>query len=103
MDIKEILKKHLQPSFDGISEKDWKFASLIPDLKKVDKKENILRLRTSISDQGQLPSCTSNATCDAFEQVNGDGVELSRLFVFWNSRPVKILTGTSIRSALDSI
>lgn len=41
---------------------------------------------TPISSQGRLGSCAANAACDAFELLRGDGVQLSRLFAYWNAR-----------------
>lgn len=104
MNVQEILKNHIAPIPDGPSSKDWLFSSLSPNLKKLELKEKILPEVTSVSNQRYLPSCTSNATCDAFEYVFADKVDLSRLFVYWNSRLDKTqLTGTSLRSALDSL
>ena len=104
MDIKEILKISVPPLKEEASEKDYLFSRLLPEMKSFDSKEKILSEMTPISDQGQLRSCTSNATCDGFEYVLGDRVDLSRLFVYWNSRSNKThATGTTIRSALDSI
>ena len=104
MDIKEILKISVPPLKEEASEKDYLFSRLLPEMKSFDSKEKILSEMTPISDQGQLRSCTSNATCDGFEYVLRDRVDLSRLFVYWNSRSNKThATGTTIRSALDSI
>jgi C1A family cysteine protease len=104
MDIKEIIKISVPPLKEEASEKDYLFSHLLPEMKTFDRKEKILNEMTPISDQDQLRSCTSNATCDGFEYVQGDRIDLSRLFVYWNSRTDKTkATGTSIRSALDSI
>ena len=104
MDTKEILKISVPPLKEEASEKDYLFSRLLPEMKSFDSKEKILSEMTPISDQGQLRSCTSNATCDGFEYVLRDRVDLSRLFVYWNSRSNKTqATGTTIRSALDSI
>lgn len=104
MDVKEILSKNLQPEKERLSQKDWELSSLISNLRKFDRKQRILRERTPVSYQGDLPSCTSNATCDAFEYITDNKTELSRLFVFWNSRTNKqAMMGTTIRSALDSL
>jgi len=104
MDAKDILKNHIPPIADEASEKDYLLAHLLPEMKTFDRNERILNEMTPISNQGQLRSCTSNATCDGFEYVLRDRVDLSRLFVYWNSRSNKTqATGTTIRSALDSI
>lgn len=104
MDIKDILKNNIPPLLEEVSEKDYLFSSLLPDMKKFDREQKIINESTPVSNQGQLPSCTSNATCDGFEYVLGDRIDLSRLFVYWNSRTNKTqATGTTIRSALDSI
>ena len=103
-DIKELVKYNIPPIAEETSDKDYLFSSLLPNMKKFDRKEKILTEMTRISDQGQLPSCTSNAACDGFEYVLSDKVDLSRLFVYWNSRIDKLrVTGTTIRAALDSI
>lgn len=104
MDVKVKLINKIQPECEKLSEKDWELSSLLSNLKKFNRKERILKERTPISHQGELPSCTSNATCDAFEYVSGDSAELSRLFVYWNSRASKqAMIGITIRSALDSL
>lgn len=104
MDIKEILKNHNSPLVDTASEKDYLLAHLLPEMKSFDNKEKILNEVTAVSNQASLSTCTSNATCDGFEHVIDDKIDLSRLFVYWNSRTNKTqATGTSIRSALDSI
>lgn len=67
---------------------------------------------TPISDQGSLSSCTTNATCDAFEILMGvkdkDSVtQLSRLFLYYNARvyikEVDKDDGSYISHALDSL
>jgi C1A family cysteine protease len=40
---------------------------------------------TPISSQGSAGSCTANATCDAFEMIMPEPVQLSRRFVYWNA------------------
>ena len=64
-------------------------------------KEKILKEITPISYQLQLPTCVPNALCDGMEYVNGDGVNLSRMFVFWNSEK-GAGGGNSMASALDA-
>lgn len=104
MDVKMLIKSNLSPLSDGETGKDWHFSSLMPDLKKFEHQEKILKEITSVSNQRWLPSCTANATCDAFEYVYKDKIDLSRMFVYWTSRPMKNqLTGVSLRSSLDSI
>ena len=60
-------------------------------------KEKILKEITPISDQLQLLTCVPNTLCDGMEYVNGNGVNLSRMFVFWNS-----LKGSSGGALIDS-
>jgi C1A family cysteine protease len=67
----------------------------------------ILPQYTPISNQGSLGSCVANAACDALELVMGiekkDVVQLSRLFLYWNSRnyhgATQADTGTYVRAA----
>lgn len=95
--------KLLPPKLDKFSEKDYLFSSLIPQLKQQSKQQVILEEMTPVSLQRHR-DCTSNAVCDGFEYVNKDKVDLSRLFLYWNSRYNKNeITGTSIRTALDSL
>lgn len=98
-----MYNRSLPPELDRFSEKDYLFSSLLSDLKSADKQQVILEEMTSVSSQNHR-DCTSNAVCDGFEYVSKDGIDLSRLFVYWNSRPNKnSITGTSIRTALDSL
>lgn len=63
-------------------------------------KEKILHEVTPVSNQLDFPTCLPNALCDGMEYVNGDGVNLSRLFVFWNSEKGST-GGSNMSSALD--
>lgn len=73
--------------------------------------EVILTEFTPISNQLSLGSCVANATCDALEMLQGyqgkDVQQLSRLFVYFNSRnyhkSTKIDNGTCIRYAFSSL
>lgn len=60
------------------------------------KEKNLVEI-TPVSNQLFFPTCVSNSVCDAIEYSNKDGVELSRLFVFWNTSN----NGTSLPGALD--
>lgn len=69
-----------------LDERDWPFHS-IQLLEAGEMGDDVLLPeRTPISDQSQASSCVANATCDAFELVMDDPVQLSRLFVYWNAR-----------------
>jgi len=69
--------------------------------------EHLIASTTPISDQGRLSSCVANAACDAFELLRGDGVQLSRLFVYWNARRSHgdecKDEGTFVRAAFSSL
>jgi hypothetical protein len=59
----------------------------VPD--KVDLREHC----TKVEDQGQIGSCTANATVGALEYLykkrDGQSLDLSRLFVYFNSRRIR--------------
>lgn len=63
-------------------------------------KEKILEERTKVSNQLDFPTCTANALCDAAEYLSDDGLDLSRLFVFWNSKK-GTHGGAFVESAID--
>lgn len=57
-------------------------------------KDHIIEEMTPVSNQGTIGSCSSNAICDAAEILMGlqkkEVVQLSRLFLYYNSRiPIK--------------
>jgi hypothetical protein len=66
---------------------------------------------TTVEDQGQLGSCTANATVGALEYLynrrDGQSPELSRLFVYYNSRRIRGTTnqdsGAYICDAMSSV
>ena len=104
MDVSKILANHIPVKKEIPSPKDWLFSSVLPQLKTEPRTEYTIPEVTAISNQEVLPSCVSNAVCDAFECVDGTKIDLSRLFVYWNSRfDPKQVTGTDIRDALDAI
>jgi len=66
---------------------------------------------TAVEDQGQIGSCTANATVGALEyhykRRDGHAPELSRMFVYYNSRRMRNVvmfdTGAQVREAMASI
>jgi C1A family cysteine protease len=103
MDISKILANHIPVKKEIPSPKDWLFSSILPHLKTEPRKEYTIPEVTAVSNQGQIPSCASNAVCDAFEYVDGTRIDLSRFFVYWNSRRSLKQEGTYIRDNLDAI
>jgi C1A family cysteine protease len=74
--------------------------------------EYILPEYTPVSNQGRLSTCVANSTCDALEillgiQDKSSVIQLSRLFVYWNSRLAHKATnqdsGTYISTAFESL
>lgn len=73
-------------------------------------KSHIIKELTPISGQGLLGSCVANAIADALEilmGLNGNVIQLSRLFIYYNSRLYDKATqtdgGTYIRNGFDSL
>jgi C1A family cysteine protease len=100
---------------DPVSDKDLIFSSLKDKLVKTGElsfDEFELPEHTPISDQGNIGSCTANATIDALEILLGlkskdSVVQLSRLFTYYNSRvyigkPDKD-SGGHLRNVFDSL
>ena len=75
------------------------------------KKVDLRPYMTAIEDQGQINSCTANATVGALEYLvktkYNVSVDLSRLFVYFNARAVRNQTGIDdgsfICDAVDSL
>jgi hypothetical protein len=94
--------------FGPPSPKDYRTtfkAGSIPD------KVDLRQYCTAVEDQGQLGSCTANATVGAMEYLykkrDGQSVDLSRLFTYYNSRRMRGTTnqdtGAYISDATASI
>ncbi len=70
-------------------ERDFKFPSYkkhFARLEVVGTDEIFIPINTPVSDQGNIGSCVANAICDSFEIIMPQPVQLSRLFLYWNSR-----------------
>jgi len=101
------------PSPPGLTYKSFKSISspLLKQAGATVQNEVILNESTPISNQYQIGSCVCNATSDALEILLGlEGrpvVQLSRMFLYWNSRMYNKQTdqdnGTYIHNAFDSL
>lgn len=99
------------PSQDN--NKDYDFSNVKSNILKYassSTNEHVITEYTPVSDQLNLGSCVANATVDALEilmGLSGKPVQLSRLFVYWNSRLYDKNTdkdeGTYIRNAFNSL
>jgi hypothetical protein len=98
---------------DKIDVRDLSFSGTKSNLVKLasNSSDHIITEYTPISNQEQLNSCVGNAVADSIEILIGASgkqvQQLSRLFVYWNSRLYTKDTdkddGTYIRNAFDSI
>lgn len=98
---------------DEKSDKDYRFTSLALSLPTgAAGARKIIQEMTPVSNQGRLSSCVANSTVDALEILLGlqdpsSVKQLSRLFVYYNSRNYHNATrgdqGTYIRHAFTSL
>lgn len=105
------MKFGLKPGIDDSNDFDFKsIKTSIVKLASGANNTHIIQEFTPISNQLSLSSCTANATVDALEilmGLQGNVVQLSRLFVYWNSRLYDGAThlddGTYIKNAFASL
>lgn len=93
---------------DPTDPRDYAFESLPAALRAAaPNADHELTIVTPIGDQGQLGSCVGNAVADAMEIMAGTSEQLSRLFVYYNSRKSHgeehADSGTFPRNALASL
>lgn len=99
---------------DAPDPRDWSFASAPARIfgSSPTSGGKVIPERTPVSNQLNLSSCVANATVDALEVLRGlsnpdDVRQLSRLFVYYNSRnyhaATRSDTGTYIRNAFKSL
>lgn len=74
---------------DERDERDYIFKSKLSAEEQIPSKYDLIEHMGEIENQLQTGSCVANATCSALElmsDIEGDGVDLSRLFVYFNAR-----------------
>lgn len=73
--------------------RDYRYSTIRPKAKALPKSVNLKNKMSPVEDQGQLGSCTANAAAGALEFLEIKAklplVDLSRLFVYYNTRVIE--------------